>query len=364
VTKSNFRIPEELSRVSRQTVNRSERPAVRAAIAGVGSWLPDHVASSEEVERRIAEASRVHGFAPPPGVVAERSGVRERRYKLPQENASDMAVRAANRALVQAGASIGEIDLIIFASSSQDLVEPATSHLVSHKLGADGAMVFDVKNACNSFMNGMQIADGLIRTGQYEKVLVCTGEAPSEAIRWEVRDWDHMKMSFAGYTFGDAGAAMVLHARSDGTGIRYLDFRAASRHWEVCTLRGGGTMHPRDPEHSFFAGNGNSMRDAFIELGPQIIFDCFERTGTSFDDFDVVIFHQVTGPFLDTFLAITGVPESKVVRTIDTLGNIASATMPLQLERAIGDGRAKHGSNILWIGLGAGISVGVMVTRL
>lgn len=348
----------------RPTTTRSAPTAVRAAIAGVGSWLPDHVVTSEEVERRIAEASRAHGFVPPPGVVTELSGVRERRYKRPYENASDMAVRAAERALAQAGTAIGEIDLIIFASSSQDLVEPATAHLVSHKLGADGAMVFDVKNACNSFMTGMQIADGLIRTGQYEKVLVCTGEAPSEAIRWELKDGEHMKTSFAGYTFGDAGAAMVLEPRSDGAGISYVDFRTASRHWEICTLRGGGTMHPRDPEYSYFAGDGNSLRDAFIDLGPQILLDCFERTKTSFDDYDVVIFHQVTGPFLDTFLAITGVPESKVVRTIDTLGNVASATMPLQLERAIADGRARQGSNALWIGLGAGISIGVMVTRL
>lgn len=364
MTTNYFRTLSNLRQVPRPTTTRSARPAVRAAIAGVGSWLPDQVVTSEDVERRITEASREHGFVPPSGVVAERTGVYERRYKLPHENASDMAVRAAERALAHAGTSVGDIDLIIFASSSQDLVEPATSHLVSHKLGADGAMVFDVKNACNSFMNGMQVADGLIRTGQYEKVLVCTGEAPSEAIRWELKDAEQMKTSFAGYTFGDAGGAMVLEARSDGTGIRYLDFRAASRHWEVCTLRGGGTMHPRDMEHSYFAGDGNSLRDAFVEFGPQILLDCFERTKTSFDDYDVVIFHQVTGPFLDMFLAITGVPESKVVRTIDTHGNIASATMPLQLERAINDGRAKSGSNVLWIGLGAGISVGVMVTRL
>ncbi|MCV6966521.1 ketoacyl-ACP synthase III [Mycobacterium intermedium] len=355
---------DKLHRVPRPTITRSARPAVRAAIAGVGSWVPDQVVTSEEVERRITEASHMHNFAPRPGVVTERTGVRERRYKLPHENASDMAVRAAERALEQAGASIDEIDLIIFASSSQDLVEPATAHLVSYKLGADGAMVFDVKNACNSFMNGMQVADGLIRTGQYEKVLVCTGEAPSEAIRWELKDEEQMKRSFAGYTFGDAGAAMVLEGRSDGTGIRYLDFQAASRHWEICTLRAGGTMHPRDPEYTYFSGDGNSLRDAFLELGPQILFDCFERTKTSFDDYDVVIFHQVTGPFLDLFLTISGVPESKIVRTIDTLGNVASATMPLQLGRAIDDGRAERGSNVLWIGLAAGISVGVMATRL
>lgn len=320
--------------------------------------------TSDEVERRITEASRAHGFVPNPGIVVERTGVRERRYKLPHENASDLAVRAAERALGQAGADIGDIDLIIFASSSQDLVEPATSHLISHKLGAPNAMVFDVKNACNSFINGMQVADGLIRSGHYRRILICTGEAPSEAIRWELRDWAHMKQSFAGYTFGDAGAAAVLEARSDGTGLRYSDFVAASRHWEICTLRGGGTMHPRDSEHTYFAGDGNSLRDAFIDLGPQILVDCFERTRTNFNDYDVVLFHQVTAPFLDAFLAISGVPEEKVVRTVDTLGNIASATLPLQLGRAIDEGRVKRGSNVLWVGLGAGISVGVMTTRI
>jgi 3-oxoacyl-[acyl-carrier-protein] synthase-3 len=336
---------------------------VRAAIAGIGSWVPEEIVTNDEVERRITEASAKHGFVPRPGVILERTGVRERRYKRPEDDASDLAVRAAQVAIAQAGITVADIDLIIFASSSQDLVEPATSHLVSHKLGAR-AMVFDVKNACNSFMNGMQIADSLIRTGQYARVLVCTGEAPSEAIRWELTDWEHMKRSFAGYTFGDAGAAAVLESRSDGTGITFSDFVAASHNWEICTLRGGGTMHPRDHEYSYFAGDGNSLRDAFIELGPHILVDMFQKTRTTFDDYDVILFHQVTSPFLDVFLQVSGVPEDKIVRTVDTLGNVASATLPLQLGRAIEDGRVKRGSNVLWVGLGAGISVGVMSTRI
>lgn len=344
-------------------ITRRVQPTVRAGIAGVASWLPERVVTSAEVEQRIAEASRAHGFAPREGVVVERTGVHERRFKQPHEDASDLAVNAARGALEQAGIEAGDLDLIIFASSSQDLVEPATSHLVSHKLGAR-AMVFDVKNACNSFMNGMQVADGLIRAGQYERVLVCTGEAPSEAIRWELTDWAHMKRSFAGYTFGDAGAAVVLEARTDGTGIGHVEFTAASRHWEICTLRAGGTMHPRDLDHTYFSGDGNSLRDAFIELGPQILVDCFEKTRTTFDDYDLILFHQVTGPFLDTTLEVAGLPEARIVRTIDTLGNVASATLPLQLGRALDDGRIGRGSQVLWIGLGAGISVGVMTTRI
>lgn len=349
---------------SRPAITRQvQRPQVRAGIAGVGSWVPEQVVTSDEVEARIAAASAKHGFAPRPGVVLERTGVRERRFRAAGQDASDLAVNAARIAMERAGVTAEDLDLIVFASSSQDLIEPATSHLVSSKLGAR-AVVFDIKNACNSFIQGIQVADGLIRSGQYQRVLVCTGEAPSSAIRWELRDWAHMKESFAGYTFGDAGAAVVLEPRSDGTGFGHVAFQAASNHWEICTLRAGGTMHPRDPDQAYFAGDGNSLRDAFLELGPQLILDCFTQTRTSFDDYDVVLFHQVTEPFLDVFLGASGVPESKVVRTVDTLGNVASATLPLQLDRAMADGRVQPGSNVLWIGLGAGISLGVMTMRV
>lgn len=344
-------------------ITRSARPTLRAAIAGVASYLPEQVVTSDEVERRIAEASREHGFVPRPGIVEELTGVRERRYRHSDQDASDLAVEAARRALASAGVEVGEIDLLIFASSSQDLIEPATAHIISAKLGSR-AVVFDIKNACNSFVNGMQVADSLIRTGQYRRALVCTGECPSEAVRWNVRDKDHMKASFAGYTFGDAGAAIVLEGRSDGRGIREIDVVAASRYWELCTLPAGGTMNPRDLEKTYFEGDGSALRDAFIELGPDVILKHFRRTRTTFDDYDVVLFHQVSSQLLDVFQQVSGVPDEKVVRTVDVLGNVASATLPIQLERALAGGRAKPGANVLWIGVGAGISTVVMTTRL
>jgi 3-oxoacyl-[acyl-carrier-protein] synthase-3 len=336
---------------------------VRAAIAGVGTYLPERVVTSDEVERRIAEASAAHGFVPKPGIVERLTGVRERRYKEPHQDASDLAVEAARRALAAAELEAGDVDLLIFGSSSQVLIEPATAHIVSAKLGSR-AVVFDIKNACNSFINAMQVADSLIRTGQYRRALVCTGECPSEAVRWNIRDVEHMKASFAGYTFGDAGAAMVLEARSDGRGIHELDMVAASRFWELCTLPTGGSMHPRDLEKTYFEGDGAKLRDAFIEVGPGVLIDMFKRTGTTFDDYDVVLFHQVSLQLLEVFQAVSGVPDEKVVRTVDVLGNVASATLPIQLERAIATGRAKPGANVLWIGVGAGISTVVMTTRL
>jgi 3-oxoacyl-[acyl-carrier-protein] synthase-3 len=340
-----------------------QRPQVRAAIAGVASYLPERIVTSEQVEQMIADASREHGFVPKAGIVEQLTGVRERRFKTREQDTSDLAVAAAIKALAAAGMEVDDIDLIVFASSSQDLIEPATAHIVSAKLGSR-AVVFDIKNACNSFVNGMQVADALIRTGQYQRALICSGECPSEAIRWNVRDVEQMKESFAGYTFGDAGAAIVLEGRSDGTGIHELDVVAASRFWNLCTLPTGGSMHPRDLEKTYFEGDGTKLRDAFIEIGPQVLIDLFRRTKTTFDDYDVVLFHQVSSQLLDVFQQVSGVPDEKVVRTVDLFGNVASATLPIQLERAIATGRAKPGDHVLWIGVGAGISTVVMTTRL
>jgi 3-oxoacyl-[acyl-carrier-protein] synthase-3 len=344
-----------LHRQARPTITRSNaRPTVRAAIAGVASYLPERIVTSTEVERMIAEASREHGFVPKAGIVEELTGVRERRYKRDDQHTSDLAVEAARVAMERAGVGIDDIDLLIFASSSQDMIEPATAHIVSAKLGGR-AVVFDVKNACNSFMNAMQVADSLIRTGQYARALICSGECPSIAVRWNVRDVEQMKHAFAGYTFGDAGAAMVLEARSDGTGIHTIDVMAASRYWELCQLPTGGSANPRDVDKTYFEGDGTKLRDAFIEVGPGVLIEMFRRTRTNFDDYDVVLFHQVSEQMLDVFQQVSGVPDDKVVRTVDVLGNVASTTLPIQLERAIELGRAKPGDNVLWV---------VMTTRL
>ncbi|MCW2956495.1 MAG: Ketoacyl-ACP synthase [Thermoleophilia bacterium] len=343
---------------------RVHRPqVVRAGIAGIASWLPPDVVTSTEVERRIAEASGHSGFVPRAGIVEKLTGIRQRRYKLSHEDSSDLAVNAARIALADAGIEASDLDLIIFASTSQDLIEPATAHIVSAKLGAS-CPVFDVKNACNSFVNGVEVADAMIRTGSYQRVLVCTGEAASEGARWAIDDVEQMKLAFAGYTLGDAGAALVLEPRTDGTGVRYTDSMAASRNWGICTVLGGGTMRLRDLDAYYVTSDGNNLRDAFVEVGPQILLDCFARTNTTFDDYDVVLFHQVTEPFLDVFMSLSGVPEERIVRTIDTLGNIASATMPVQLDIAMRDGKAGPGSRVMAIGLGAGISIAVTTLQL
>ncbi|WP_433327177.1 3-oxoacyl-ACP synthase III family protein [Spirillospora sp. CA-294931] len=333
---------------------------MRARIAGVAAYLPERTVTSAEVEARVEAES--DGYRPLPTIVERMTGIRSRHVMRDDQQASDLAVEAARTLLAEQGRPPASIDLLIFGSASQDMVEPATAHIVAAKLGL-GCPVFDVKNACNSFLNGVQMADALIRTGQHERVLVCTGESPSRAVRWKVRDRDQFADAFAGYTLSDGGAAMLLEAAPDG-GIFYRDFAAVSSAWQVGTLPGGGSMHPRDPDRTYFSGDGRRLKEAFLAAGPEIFVTALEKTGLTWDDFAVVCVHQVTMPYLAVLRSILDIPADRLVTTLPDHGNLASATLPLQLSAALRAGRARPGDRVALIGLAGGVSLGITLAEL
>ncbi|GAA3981005.1 ketoacyl-ACP synthase III [Actinomadura viridis] len=333
---------------------------MRARIAGVAAHLPERTVTSAEVEARVRAESP--GYRPHPTIVERMTGIAARHVMRDGEQASDLAVAAARRLLDELGLGPDRLDLLIFGSASQDLIEPATAHIVAAKLGAS-CPVFDVKNACNSFLNGLQMADALIRTGQHERVLVCTGESPSRAIRWNVRDRAQFADAFAGYTLSDAGAAMLVEAAPDG-GIFYRDFAAVSSAWRVGTLPAGGSMHPRDPEFTYFSGDGRRLKDAFVGNGPEIFLTALEKTGLTWDDFAVVCVHQVTARYTELLRSILDIPAGRLVVTLPEHGNLASASLPFQLDTALREGRCGPGDRVALVGLAGGVSLGVTFAEL
>ena len=168
------------------------------------------------------------------------TGVRGVHVRSDGWQTSDLAVAAARRALEQ---SPGAVDLLVFASASQDLIEPATAHIVAAKLGV-AAPVMDVKNACNSLLQGMQVAEALIATGQARRALVVSGEQPSHAVRWRLEGANQFLRAFPGYTMSDGGAAVVLEASDrQGVGLIGSRFAAHSEYWSVGTLPTGGSVN-------------------------------------------------------------------------------------------------------------------------
>lgn len=330
---------------------------VSTRIAGLGVYLPERTRTTAETEQRLRAGNP--GLRLATGLISRMTGVEVVHVRAEGWQASDLAVAAARLALEESPAPV---DLLLFASASQDLVEPATSHIVAAKLGIE-VPVMDIKNACNSVVNAMQVADGLIRSGQHRRILIASGEGPSVAVRWRLRDHDEFIRSFPGYTMSDGGAALVLEA-SELPGILASRSLAVSRHWDVGTLPGGGTMRPHDPDAAYFDMDGRALQQAFLELGPQPVLDLLADNGWTWDDFDLVAIHQVALPYLPPIFERLGVPGDRTVITIADHGNLASATLPLQLHLARERGMVAAGSRVLLIGLAGGISLGLMAVRL
>lgn len=328
-------------------------------LAAIATVLPERVRGAAQTERTLRELNPE--LTLPTGLIARMTGV-ERVHVRPEGwEASDLAVAAARLALEE---SPGPIDLLMFASASQDLVEPATSHIVNAKLSL-GAPVFDIKNACNSVLNAMHVADALIRSGAHRRILIASGEAPTAAVRWKLRDREQFFRSFPGYVMSDGGAALVLEADDSGaTGILATQFHSVSELWRIGTLPGGGTMGGHDPESTYFDMDGPALQKAFMELGPEPVHAVLRQQGLTPEDFDFVAIHQVAVPYLPPILDRLGIEPSRILVTVGEHGNLASVTLPLQLQRAREAGRIRPGSLALLIGLAGGISLGVMVVRL
>jgi 3-oxoacyl-[acyl-carrier-protein] synthase-3 len=331
-------------------------------IAGVSAHVAEHALTVEEVEARIVLSSE--GFVPPAGVLGRLTGVRRIHQAGPDIQASDLAARAARTSLASLGLDVADVDLIIFASASQDLVEPATAHIVADLLGAR-CPVMDVKNACNSWLNGVQVAEALIAMEQYERVLVVTGEMPSRAARWKVRDASQFVQSVPGYTMSDAGAAALVEGAAPGARGEILHrwFTAESRHWSVGQLPAGGTRHPRDVDKGYFVMDGARLRQAFDSVDVEEIHRALKSDGLGVEDFVAVAVHQVAMPYLDVFSARLGLRRDLVVETLPDHGNCASATLPLQWQQIERHGLAEPGRPVLLVGLAGGISVGTMAVR-
>jgi 3-oxoacyl-[acyl-carrier-protein] synthase-3 len=310
--------------------------------------LPERTRDVAEAERDLHR--RNPKVAPRLPMVSRLTGVRRVHVADDDQQASDLAVAASRKVLDRAGLGPRDVDLLIFASATQDMIEPATSHITAAKLGVR-APVMDVKNACNSVLNGMEVAEALIGTGRYRRVLVACGEMPTRGVRWDVPDRRTYAMSAAGYTMSDAGAAVLVEATGsapgqvDGfeddlvaelaelvepagppSGILASVFAAESQHWDVGMLPAGGTVSPRDPERSYFEIDGSRLRAAFDAFGSGPAEQALAAAGVTIDDVALVAVHQVAVSYLADVHRVLGVPADRTIVTVAEHGNIASAS--------------------------------------
>ena len=331
----------------------------RAGLVSVGSALPEQVVTTADICQRICETT---GFEIKNGLIDRLTGVRSRRYRAEDEQSSDLAWRAAIQAIDRADIDKDEIDLIIFAAISQDITEPATANILQEKLGVSNAQVVDVKNACNSFLNGLDVVDSHMRTGKSRCALVASGETLSMGIDWCIRSNDDLKSRIASLTLGDAGAAVVLKAvpKEEGRGILTTRFHSYGEKWRLATVLSGGSMHRMEKDYSYFLSESVSLREAAYRLVPEVVQEALDAIGWKPTDLDVVCGHQVTKELVYGISEECGIPVECNAITVTDCGNTGAASMPLTLARAYDEGRLERGSKVMLVGGAAGFSTGAI----
>jgi 3-oxoacyl-[acyl-carrier-protein] synthase-3 len=340
-------------------IERQRGHRIRAVIAGTGRYAPEDIWSSEMVEARVDACST--DWSIPQGIVKLATGVAERRFAPEGMYSSDLAVRAAQQALAASGIEPRDIDVVIFASASHDVAEPATANIVQAALGCDRAAVMDVKNACNSFLNGLDIAQAFIETGRAPRVLVAAGECLSPTIKWNIDGSQDLPVRLAALTLGDAGAACVLEASgAPERGVMRGAFESVGQYWELSTVLGGGSRYGAAQEHMFFECRSAKLQKLAVDRIPALVTDVLVKLDWSLDDVSLVVPHQVSMSVIERIANLLNYPLERCAVTLDRFGNTAAASIPFALDVALEEGRAATGDKVLLVGGAAGFSAAVI----
>lgn len=331
-------------------------------ISGVGAEIPPNVVTTAEVEERAGSAR----FGFPRGWLETVTGVRERRWAEPEVRPSDLAAAAGRAALGDAGLEPADVDVVLFTGITRNFIEPATANAVADAIGAHGARVFDLTNACNGLIDGLDVADSLIRTGKARRVLVTTGERASISIAWHARSAEEFMRSVAGLVVGDGGGALLVEATDDPQRrIREREYRSEPAHWPLAV---GGLFRPTTQACEIcgsvvdlrFLCDGRALFAVGLQLMPPTMAAVMERTGWSYEDLDLVFCHEASRRFVETGMAELGDgkhPGPRIWSTVERFGNTSTMSLPLQMAEARAAGALAPDSKVLLLGGSSGVSM-------
>ncbi|WP_409266600.1 beta-ketoacyl-ACP synthase III [Massilia sp. BHUDP2] len=326
---------------------------VYSKITGTGSYLPAKRVTNDQLAAQLAE----QGIETSDEWIVTRSGISSRHYAASDENASDLAVKAARNALEAAGCLPADIDLVIVASSTPDFHGsfPSTACIVQQKLGmANNSAAFDVQAVCSGFVYAVSTADAFIRAGVYKRVLVIGAEVFSRILDFTDRTTCVL--------FGDGAGAVVLEA-SEEPGVLATKLHADGSQSHILSIPGnlaGGAV----AGSGFLYMDGPAVFKLAVTVLEEVAKEALEHAKMQPSDVDWLIPHQANLRIMKGTAKKLGLPMEKMVVTVDQHGNTSAASIPLALDAAVRDGRIKKGDNVLMEGVGGGFTWGAVLARM
>ena len=335
-----------------------------ARISGTGSHLPPKRLTNDDMVALLA----ARGIETSDEWIVERTGIRARHYADDGVNASDLALKACLQALEAAGRQVADIDLIIVATSTPDMVFPSTASILQRKLsefaaaqgqpGAAGGAAFDVQAVCSGFIYALTVADAMIQTGAAQRALVVGAEVFSRILDFNDRTTCVL--------FGDGAGAVVLEAvehGGEGPGVLASDIHADGRHTGILCVPGT-------------VSGGQVLGDPLLKMDGQAVFKlavglledaaraALAKAGKTDADIDWLIPHQANIRIMQSTARKLKLPMDKVVVTVHEHGNTSAASIPLALDRGVRDGQVQPGQTLMLEGVGGGFTWGAVLVRL
>ena len=318
-----------------------------ARILGTGSYLPPNRVTNSDLAERLAR----DGIETSHDWIVERTGIHARHFADPQITSSDLALPASLAALESAGVRADEIDLIIVATSTPDMVFPSTACLLQQKLGIHGCAAFDVQAVCSGFVYALTVADSMIKTGAATKALVVGAEVFSRILDFKDRTTCVL--------FGDGAGAVVVGA-SDEPGILASELHADGRHVDILctpgTVSGGEVLG-----HPLLKMDGQAVFKLAVGVLEKVARSVLEKAGRSDADIDWLIPHQANIRIMQGTAKKLKMPLDKLIATVDEHGNTSAASIPLAFDVAVRAGKIKRGDTVMLEGVGGGFTWGAVL---
>jgi 3-oxoacyl-[acyl-carrier-protein] synthase III len=320
-------------------IGKAQGPPI--SITGLGAYVPERVLTNAEISTIVDTSDEW---------IMERTGIRERRIAAPEEAFTDLALPAARAALAQAGVEAKDLDLLLCATVTPDMMFPTSSALLANTLGADKAGAYDLLAGCTGFMYALTQAYGMMAAGLADRALVVGGDVLSRILDWTDRSTLVL--------FGDGAGAVVLE-KVEEPGFLGFELGADGGGGIYLSLPGSGSRRMEDAVgNGYVHMNGREVFKFATRVLVSSARDVLERCGVSVEEVDVYVPHQANVRIMDHAAQKLGIPRERMVVNVDRYGNTSSGSIPLALADAQEDGRLKEGDLVLMTGMGAGLTWG------
>jgi 3-oxoacyl-[acyl-carrier-protein] synthase-3 len=334
--------------MQRKTEDRP--PGDRAVITGCGSFVPSNVLTNEDLAQTMETSDEW---------ITTRTGIKVRHIATEEESTAHLATEAARRALAFAGLKGEEIELIVVATITPEMVFPSTACFVQRALGAKKAWAFDVAAACSGFVYSLHLVQQLLENGRLNKALVIGAETLTKITNWKDRA--------SCILFGDGAGAVVLERKHDaGRGLMYSTLGADGDYWESLNCQAYGSRHPArkplaDPEMIFMQIKGREVYQQAVRRIVEAVSDCLDHCGLTIEDVAMVVSHQMNARIIESAAKRLELPDEKVFVNIQNYGNTSAASVPIAFDECVRQGKVKKGDIVIFVAFGAGVTWGANV---